>query len=539
MGIRSRLYEQWYRVTGQTELAEQLRASQAMTSQLAEGMADLERRMYDPGWQRMLGTAEQEFTREGLRQIASVSRLMAIKNPLIRRGLALRYGYVWGQGVEVTARATGNDEGEQDVNATVARFLTDPSNLRTFSGAQARETNERALGTDGSVFYALFTSPKTGRVQVRTLPYDEIVDIITNPDDVSEPWFYRREWTTATGTSSTTNVVLYPALGHRPNYRPHWEEDQFGQTVRVRWDAPVYHLRVNAQLGWKYGLGDAYAAIDWAYAYRDFLTDWARLVKSLSRFAWRLTSKGSKQAAARSALSALPSRTASGESNWAGATASLPTDMSLEAVPKSGATIDSESGRPLAAMVAAAMDVPVTMLLGDPGTVGARATAETLDEPTRLAMEGRRAIHTAALMEILQYVITEAVRAPAGQLHGSIVVDADGIERLSLDGDTDTTIDVVWPSLTKIDPTSLVTAIVEADTTGYLPPLVVVRLLLQALGVRDIDSIITAVTGDDGEWEPPGGEDGAIGQALMARFRKGGDPAALLNPDAETEPEAA
>jgi hypothetical protein len=46
---------------------------------------------------------------------------------------------------------------------------------------------------------------------------------------------------------------------------------------------------VNRLDGWKFGIGDAYAALPWARAYDGFLTDWAKLVKALSRFAWRLT----------------------------------------------------------------------------------------------------------------------------------------------------------------------------------------------------------------------------------------------------------
>src|SRR5690606_14422211 len=181
--------------------------------------------------------------------------------------------------------------------------------------------------------------------------------------------------------------------------------------VPVRWDAPVVHVKVNALSGWKFGIGDAYAAIDWARAYKDFLSDWATLVRSLSRFAWRLTARGSKQAAAKARLAAAPVRDGADPAH-AGATAIQSPDMMLEAIPKTGATIDSESGRPLAAMVAAALDVPVTMLLGDPGLVGARATAETLNTPTENMAAGRRAVWEEAIVAIVRHVILSRIRAP-------------------------------------------------------------------------------------------------------------------------------
>lgn len=544
MGIASRLRESWYRATGRAELAEAVRAERLMVTHLQESLADLERRMHEPGWQQITARAEQEFSREGLRQITAVCRIVAIKSPLIKRGLGLRNAYVWGSGVEISARAVGKKRGEQDVNKVVQTFLDDEGNRRVFSSAQAREETERQLGTDGNVFYALFTSPRTGRVQVRSLPWDEITDVITNPEDASEPWFYRREWwverRTGGGVITERRIAYYPALSYRPAVRPPrlgFPRYGDGQLVDVMWDAPVYHIKVNGLKGWKFGVPDAYAALDWANAYREFLTDWARLIKSLSRFAWKLTSKGSKQAAARARIAAGPGTDRySGEPQHAGATALMTPDMMLEAVPKSGATIDSESGRPLAAMTAAALDVPVTMLLGDPGTTGARATAETLDTPTELGMELRRAVHTESLRAILNYVIDQAAKAPQGPLRGAVTRDEDGREVVELAGKTDRTVDISWPDLDSVDPAAVIDAIVKADGPAYLPPLVVARLLLEALGVGDVDEILDGLTGEDGSFKSPEGAAKGAGQAAVDAFRRGEDPAALLAGRAPARP---
>lgn len=531
---------------GRAELAETLRAERLTVEHLQESLADLERRMYEPGWQQMTALAEQEFSREGLKRLTAVCRVMGIKNVLIKRGLALRTAYVWGQGVEISARSggkRGKGRTSQDVNAVVQVFLADDGNRKTLTGSQAAEENERSLGTDGNLFFACFTNPRTGRVQVRSLPYDEITDIITNPQDASEVWYYKRQWTEQStdqitgGITSVTRTAYYPALGYRPVLKPKRVKDSYG-AAEVLWDAPTYHVKVGALKSWKFGIPDAYAAVDWANAYREFLTDWARLVKALSRFAWRLTSKGSKQAAAKTRMATGPATDRySGEPQHAGAAAFLTPDMMLEAVPKTGATIDSESGRPLAAMVAAGLDVPVTMLLGDPGTTGARATAETLDTPTERAMEMRRGVWTDCYQAILAHVILESVRAPEGPLKGTITRDDNGKEIVRLQGDADQTIDVSWPDIDDLDPASVIDSITKADQTGYLPPLVIVRLLLEALGVRDVDSIIDSLTGEDGEFVPPEGATGRAGQAAVDAFRRGEDPAAALGGGDPVPPE--
>lgn len=500
---------------------------EAAAGQVRESLADLELALEDEGWARLTQGAGREFSRDGLRRAAEVARVMAVANPLIKRGLNLRQAYVWGQGCEISARATGQDGG-QDVNAVVQAFLDDDGNRRALTGDQACVELERALGTDGNVFLACFTSPLTGFVQVRSIPFDEIVDVIANPDDRDDPWFYRRQWTERTINPQTATLqqtirtAFYPALTFRPRTRPKTIDGH-----EVLWDAPVLHVDVNGLDGWAFGIGDAYAALPWARAYRDFLGDWATLVKALSQFAWRATTKGSKAQALRERIQRRPTGTAPvGNPNTVGATAVLGQDVTLEAIPKTGATIDSESGKPLAAMVAAALEVPVTILLADPGTTGARAVAETLDFPMRLAMQQRQALWKDAHGAILAYVVLQAVKAPRGPLRGTLTRDLiTGREAMVLAGDTDPTVEMVFPPLDQLPLETLVKAIVDADATGKLPPLEVAKLLLHALGVEDIDELLKAMTDDQGRWIDPLV---TAGQVAVDAFNRGQDPAQVV-----------
>jgi hypothetical protein len=182
-------------------------------------------------------------------------------------------------------------------------------------------------------------------------------------------------------------------------------------------------------------------------------------------------------------------------------------------------------------MVASALGVPVTMLLSDPGQTGARATAETLDQPTELEMQLRRELWSDAYKRILRYVLAESVRAPQGELKGTIKRDpASGRETVTLAGDTDDTIDMVWPPLDQVTPDILIKAIAEAAQTGVLPPEVIARLLLQALGVRDVDEILDQMMDEDGNFVPPQPPNiGGTGQAAADAVRAGADPTAVLD----------
>lgn len=516
-------------------LQEELRAEQDDNLLLRESVADLELALDDKGWRRLSHSVTDEFSPQGRRAVAAACRLMAVSNPLIKRALLLRIGYIWGQGV--TVKAVAGDDAAQDVNTVVQDFWD--ANTATLTGSQAQEELERCLGTDGGVYLAGFTDPLAGVVRVRSTPTDEIVDIITNPEDRDEPWFYIREYTERkleagygpgnTRTRGQVVKVAHPALGYRPNQRI---KTLNGATVR--WDAPILHIPVNRLDGWQYGIPDVYAAIAWARMYREFLVDWAQLTKSLAQFAWR-TSGGnkSKATAAAARIRANAQRTSGNGVPELGAASSGPipastagqaaasSDITLEAIPKSGAHIDAESGKPLAGMVAAGVGLPVTMLLADPGITGARATAETLDLPTVLEMTMRRLLWQGKLTELLDYVIDQAVTAPRGPLRGTVRIDAWGRRRVTLAGEVERAVEWEWPKLIDVDPVEFIKAIVEADGTDKLPDLVTLRLLLTALGVKNVDEEIDKVTDDDGNFVNP---KVTAADAAVRRFERGEPP---------------
>ena len=488
-------------------------------------LASLQRE--DRGWMQLTQQASQTLSRDGLRQISDTCRAMHILSPLIKRGIALRAAYVWGQGVGVTARANGT-EGTQDVNTVVQAFLDDPGNRRNVTGAQAHVRIETQLGTDGNVFIACFTNPKTGFVSVRTIDTDEITDQVANPNDKSETWFYRRDYTEQVIGERTTRLqsfqrtVWYPALGHDPARKPPMIDGH-----PVMWDAPVYHIRVNEQGQW--GIPDALASVPWARAHKEFLEDWATMMKALSRIAWRLSGKKNAAQDARRAMQQAQAFL----DGPAGQTAAMDPGTQLEAVPKSGATIDAESGRPLAVMIAAGLGLPVTTLMSDPGQTGARAVAETLNLPTRLEMQARQETHSEAYRAIMNHVIDQAVLAPQGPLTGGVKVDSfTGQREVVLAGDDDRTLDIVWPDLDDTPAETIVQAITTADATQKLPPLVTLRLLLRALKVRDVDEILDRHTDDDGEFIDPTVN---IGDQAVRAYQQGYDPAAYIRGHKTTE----
>jgi len=509
-------------------LRTELRQEQESNLLLEESIADLQLALEDRGWREIAAGVRDEFSEAGRRTVADICRTMAISNPLIKRGLTVRIGYIWGQGVQIRAKAA--DQADQDVNAVVQAFLDD--NTKTLTGDQAHEELERALGTDGNVILACFTSPLTGRVQVRSTPFDEIADIITNPDDRDEPWFYVREFVEtvieagtipgSTRTRRQRRKVFHPDIAYRPTSRPRTIDG-----AEVRWDAPMLHIPVNRLDGWKYGVPDVYASVAWARMYREFLRDWALVVRALSKYAMRLTggnkTRTSRAAAAVRTAAATAPTTPAGTAAGVGNVFAGSDNVTLEAIPKSGATIDADSGKHLAGMAAAGMGLPVTVLLADPGVTGARAVAETLDLPTLLEMGMRRLLWQQKLTELINYVIDQAVLAPRGPLRGTLARDDWGRLQVTLAGDIERTLEFDWPQLVDVPVKDLVAAIVDAHGTRIVPDIIALRLILAALGVKDIDEILDSVTDDQGRFIPP---DTTAADVAVDAFNRGEDPAA-------------
>jgi len=479
---------------------------------LESRLAELELALEDQSWQRLGGASDREFSRGGLREINEWARVMFLKNPLIRRGVRVQMLYVFGQGVQIRARA-------EAVNAVVQAFLDDAKNQAALTSHQARQEKEVELTLFSNLYFVFFTNRATGRVLVRTINEDEVEEIICSPEDGQEPWYYRRQWTAvgmdmASGTQTTeTKTAYYPDWRYRPRVKP----GTIGGKP-VLWDTPVYHVKTNCLSDMKFGVSDVYAAIDWAKAYKAFLEDWATLTRAYSRFAHKLTVPGGKSAiaAARTKLgTTISPSSAVGETNPPPTVGSMfigQPGVELSPMRIGGANVSAEDGRRLLLMASAAFGLPESFF-GDV-SVGTLATAKSLDRPTELQMISRQTLWADIYGAILGYVIEQAVRAPGGPLTGQIVEEEDGTPQVTVyDPETgeelDATVDVTFPPILEHDVDTLIRATVSAATldgkalAGTMAGETVSRLLLTALGVQDVDELVAKLWPEDSGPEAP------------------------------------
>lgn len=500
-------------------LEKKLEYSENNSELLQEALGELELAIEDSGWLRMAMSGDREFSQAGLRKIRHLARLMFLKNPLIKHAVLVQANYVFGQGVSII--------GDPAINDVVQDFLDDPKNSTVLTGHSARRQREIQLQLQGDLFAAMFTNLNTGRVIVRPIHPDEISDIIYNPEDDAEPWFYLRTWNQPMFSFDAGNQGVCIARRYYPDWRylynRGYDKPQSIADIPIAWDAPIYHLKVGGLDDMHYGVPEVYAALDWAKIVKEDLEQYATVKKALARFAWNMKTKGGPAAvtAARTKLNTKLVQDTSGslDSNPPPVTGSTfigSLGANLDPMRTAGTQPPPEEGRRLGLMVAAATGVPETILFGN-ADVGNLATARTLDRPTELQMRDRQTLWADVLQDIIGYVVDCAIAAPNGELYGrgewvelgdgegyyELLPDTEAEPQADPDEPAGRSVRITFPSILERDTLSRVQAIVQAvtmggfESAGTIPDEDASRLLLDALGVENIDETLDELYPDN------------------------------------------
>lgn len=465
-----------------------------MGEYLVERLAELELSLEDLNWTRLTQELNRDLSRDGLKRILALSRFHFLKNPLINRAVLVQAYYIWAQGIEIEAV-------DEKVDEVVQAFLNNRQNRVELTSHQARTMKEMDLQVLGNLFFVFFPNKLMGTVVLRSIPVEEISDIVTSPDDSKEPWYYKRMWTDHVLQPDSGQYIDTPRTAYYPDcdYLPKKQPKTIGGNP-VMWGTPVKHVRVGGLSDMKWGIPETYCALDWAKAHTEFMSDWATMIRSYALFAWNLVTKGGKQgvAAAKSRLNTTLATTGiiTQDRNpppVAGATfISGSADQKLEPIKTSGATTSADEGRQMKLMVSAGTGIPEHMF-GDINS-GNLATAKALDRPTELKFRDRQTLWSDVIDDILQYVISWQVAAR------------------NLSEDVDRTIKRTFPPILEHDVLSTVQAIVAAATlsgdqkANTLTDEETTRQLASALNIPDVDDLIDRLHFDKDGMLPPAEE---------------------------------
>jgi hypothetical protein len=405
---------------------------------LRESLHELALAMEDRNWTLLSGIDDNDqIPLRALKASATKNRDLAAINPLIKRAISVRTSYVWGEGVEF-------EGGKQE------KLLKD--NKKFFTLKSYTEL-ERTLDTDGNLFLLLEKKGRSGKIT--RIPFKQITGFVTNPDDAEDVWFWQRSYNRVEQKEGNSNpetkeiVEWYPA----DDYAGEWKPTKIGDHPVVYGKA-ILSDGTNMQVGWSLGIADVTAVAFWAKAYKESLENAHTLSKALARIAWTITTKS--PAATRDIATKVATPPTidprTGQYNNAGASVALGEGQSLQAVNKSGSGVNFAAGAPLAAMVAAGMDLTLPMITADP-TNANRSASETLDEPTIKGFIARRKFFDGFFARLFAYF---------------------GQEKK-----------IIWPKIQKDAPHRVMQSLGLADAAGVLFDEEVRTIAIEVLGIEN------------------------------------------------------
>lgn len=329
------------------------------------------------GW-----TAISSFTDSApgmsLRQLKDSSkqiRELAVGNPLVKRGLALRYSYVWSKGVSIPGvdEDTGTRAGRK---TDLENFYRNPINQDNVFNDAAHQAMENSASTDGCYLLVGDNSTKT----LRSIPISEVAAVYVNPEFTGEVWAVLREWTPNPASTNVRRRWYYS--DQFTGTRQASIEDETGKSVPVDKTKTLLDFWVNRQTGWALGVPDALSAVPWVRVYTELVMNGKTMTEALSRFVSKVK-VGSKAGANNVGVKM--------GGSGVGQTAAIGQGNEMDIFSSAGKTYDFNGIRPVAALVATALEVSIVHLLSDPGAAGSSyGSASNLDLPTKRAMVARQ-----------------------------------------------------------------------------------------------------------------------------------------------------
>lgn len=359
---------------------------------LSEALQNVEMMVDAKGWSPLYGYDHSGgLSLDQLHASSKQLREMVVGNPFVKRGNQLRNTYVLGDGVEFSAISTTGKAAK--LTATVIAKMESPRAVRYLFGSDAMEELQTATFTDGNVY--VIGDDLKGEIEQR-VDISQITADWRNPDNPEEIWAYRRAWTRDPNANNPVTLVRWYFTdifdGTRTTSIPHG-----GNNEPVMVGKTILDMRVNRQLGWAYGAPDALASLAWAKLYKEFLVNGYIMSRALAQFAYKVTAQ-SAQAGAVASLQV--ARKNEGGSAYVAAGGGDMTPMAT-----AGKGYDFDSGRPLAAAIAAGFEVSTVALTGDSGSGGGTGSKEqALDTPARTMAVTRRRTWNEFWVRVFRYM---------------------------------------------------------------------------------------------------------------------------------------
>lgn len=462
-------------------------------------------------------------------KLIRVARQYWLKDPLIHQAVQLTTHYTFGNGM----RYSCNNQEIQDV---LDNFWLDEDNQLEITSHLAQEQKSAELQVDGEIFFILFEDAD-GNIKVRTLPPEEITNVITSADDHRRPLYYERQFVPQIYDWQSQQYKLDETAGGglKTVYYQDWRNYAPGEwgiepkDFKLQ-EGLVFHVPVN-RIGWqRRGYTETYAALDWVKAHRQMLQDWVTIVKAYSSLAWKAKIKGddprSFDAIRDKIKSMVPAFAPHGQQfGQPAGTAGVAFEndaVAFQPMKTAGMATNPQDARQIRLMAGAGMGI-AEHYFGDPGNANL-ATASAMDLPMLKKFEARQRLWEGNYLAFLNYQVMRKIEL--GQLDGLKIITITDANNRIVSKRLDTTVEkgnengnkinVQCPPILQRNLAEVAQSIVPLQQANLIPLKEAARYALKAMDLPNAEEIVEEMEAEGkfdipvnpytGEVMPPGSD---------------------------------
>jgi len=259
-------------------------ATKLIDLKFLEATASVERELAieDRGWILLSGVGGEIAPQKRV-SLVKLCRLYYNFDPLAAQAIRLWTDYAFGPGMtwEVDDK---KEPAKKQTKRVLEDFFYSRDNQPIFGSRGQRRLSDKLL-VDGELFFAIFLGKES---RIRTIDPLEITEIITDPDDIEAPMFYKRMWSDRQGKSHTDFYRSHQNIKNKS------AKDAMGKSVQQTQDAIVYFMPFR-NLGQR-GSGLLVPGLDYLKYGKKFVAARVAMMLARTRWAEKLTVKGGQAA---------------------------------------------------------------------------------------------------------------------------------------------------------------------------------------------------------------------------------------------------
>lgn len=226
----------------------------------------------------------EALTETDRRQAVSDCRASYYWDVITRRIIGMWADYTFGINISIVPQDPAAIEPWQE-------FFTANRNRSVLKVRNLYKLSDRLL-TDGELFLLFFIARKGGLATIRTIPPEEVSDLVCAKSDQDVTYFYHRQWSDMDGMHDVYYRDWTVDAGDGESELP--PDVQLAHEADSDTDVQVMHIAMNT-LGQR-GVPLMMPGIEWTRQYRDFLWDRAAVARAVATFVDEYKVKGGSRA---------------------------------------------------------------------------------------------------------------------------------------------------------------------------------------------------------------------------------------------------